>query len=90
LRNHDVPAAMILLNQERAAFTGLAPVTATTEAAAWTQLRAERGAVLWLKGRRLWDLRRWLAEGRNTFLQGRDRCVPPSANEVASNPNLSP
>jgi hypothetical protein len=48
----------------------------------------ERGAVLWLEGRRLWDLRRWLASGRNTALQGRSTCVPISLEEIGANPNL--
>jgi hypothetical protein len=87
LRNSDVAGAMTLVNQERATY-GLAAVTATTTAAAWTVLQSERGLVLWLEGRRLWDLRRWFAEGTNTFLTGRDKCLPPSADEQASNPNL--
>lgn len=87
LRNNDAPGAVLLINQERAAYS-LAPITAATADAAWTILQSERGAVTWLEGRRLWDLRRWFAEGRNTFLANRDKCVPPSANEQASNPNL--
>lgn len=87
LRGGDVAGTMTLINQERATFS-LAPLTATTAAAAWTALQSERGYVLWLEGRRFWDLRRWFAEGTNTALQGRDKCLPPSANERASNPNL--
>lgn len=87
LRSNDVNGAMTLINAQRATFS-LAPLTATTADAAWTILQSERGHVLWLEGRRLWDLRRWFAEGRNTFLQGRDKCLPPSADEQASNPNL--
>lgn len=87
LRSGDVAGAMTLINAQRATFS-LASLTATTASEAWTILQAERGLVLWLEGRRLWDLRRWFAEGRNTFLQGRDKCLPPSADEQASNPNL--
>ncbi|MEO7998037.1 MAG: RagB/SusD family nutrient uptake outer membrane protein, partial [Gemmatimonadaceae bacterium] len=87
LRTGDVNGAMTLINTERATFA-LAPLTATTAAAAWPILQSERGLVLWLEGRRLWDLRRWLVEGTNTFLQSRDKCLPPSADEQASNPNL--
>jgi hypothetical protein len=87
LRNGDVAGAMTLINQERASY-GLPAVTATTSAAATTILQAERGSVLWLEGRRLWDLRRWLVAGTNNFLNGRDKCIPPSANEVAANPNF--
>jgi starch-binding outer membrane protein, SusD/RagB family len=88
LRAGDLTTTTSLINQERATF-GLAALTATTTAAAWTALQSERGYVLWLEGRRLWDLRRWFAEGTNSFLQGRDKCLPPSADEQASNPNLT-
>jgi len=88
LRNSDVAATMTLINQQRAAVS-LAPLSATTVDAAWAILQSERSYVLWLEGRHLWDLRRWLAEGRNAFLQNRDKCIPPSANERASNPNLT-
>jgi hypothetical protein len=66
----------------------LPALTATTVDAAWTILMRERGAVLWLEGRRLWDLRRWLASGRNTALQGRSTCVPISLEEIGANINL--
>ena len=88
LRNNDVAGAMALINQERASFS-LPAITAATVNDTWTTLKSERGYLLWLEGRRLWDLRRWFAEGRDTFLQNRDKCMPPSANEQASNPNLS-
>jgi len=88
LRSGDVAGTMTLINQERTTF-GLAALTATTTAAARTALQSERGYVLWLEGRHLWDLRRWFVEGTNTFLQGRDKCIPPSADEQASNPNLT-
>lgn len=87
LRNSDVTNAMLFINQARAV-SSLAAVTATTVDAAWTILMRERGAVLWLEGRRLWDLRRWLASGRNTALQGRSTCVPISLEEIGANPNL--
>jgi hypothetical protein len=89
LRNGDIAGMTTLINQERALYTGLAaqPVPATT-AAAWTLLQAERGSVTWLEGRRLWDLRRWLVAGTNTFLATRSKCIPVSVNEMAANPNL--
>ncbi|MEP6619123.1 MAG: RagB/SusD family nutrient uptake outer membrane protein [bacterium] len=87
LRAGDVTNAMLLINAERTTFA-LAPLAATTTAAAWTALQSERGLLLWLEGRRLWDLRRWFAEGTNTFLTGRDKCLPVSADEAASNSNL--
>jgi starch-binding outer membrane protein, SusD/RagB family len=87
LRTGDVAGAMTLINQERAT-SGLAALTATTTAAAQVILQSERGAVLWLEGRRLWDLRRWQAAGTSTFLTGRASCLPPSSVEQASNPNF--
>lgn len=87
LRNNDVANAMTLINQGRAV-SSLPALTATTVDQAWTILMRERGAVLWLEGRRLWDLRRWLATGRNTTLQGRSTCVPISLEEIGANPNL--
>jgi hypothetical protein len=89
LRTGDVAGAMTLINQERAT-SGMAALTATTAAAAQAILQSERGAVLWLEGRRLWDLRRWQAAGTSTFLTGRATCLPPSSVEQASNPNFHP
>lgn len=87
LRDENVDDAMDLVNEERAHY-GLGSVSAPTVDSAWTILKFERGAVVWLEGRRLWDLRRWYAEGRDNFLDGRDKCVPVSANEEGANPNL--
>ena len=94
LRNNDVAAAMTLINQQRAFYSTTAnplpALTATTVAQAWPILQKERGAVLWLETRRLWDLRRWNAEPapiKNTFLDSRDKCIPISENERLSNPN---
>lgn len=87
LRNGDVAGSMALINQERASY-GMAPLAATTTAAAETILQSERGAVLWLEGRRLWDLRRWQVDGTNTFLNGRATCLPVSSTEQAANPNF--
>jgi hypothetical protein len=96
LRANDVPGAMTLINQQRAFYSTTAnPLPAitgiTTEAEAWPILQKERGAVVWLENRRLWDLRRWNAEPapiKNTYLDGRDKCIPISENERLSNPNL--
>ncbi|HUQ80807.1 MAG TPA: RagB/SusD family nutrient uptake outer membrane protein [Gemmatimonadaceae bacterium] len=95
LRNNDVAGAMALINQQRAFYsttaTPLPPLTATTAAEAWPILQKERGAVLWLETRRLWDLRRWNAEAapiKNSFLDNRDKCIPISENERLSNPNV--
>jgi len=96
LRSNDVAGAMALINQQRAFYrTSASPLpdlTATTPAAAWPILQKERGAVVWLEARRLWDLRRWNAEPapiKNTYLDNRDKCIPISLNEKNSNPNLS-
>jgi hypothetical protein len=89
LRSGDIAGMTTLLNTARAQYTGLATLTApTTTAAAWQMLQFERGAVLWLESRRLWDMRRWYAEGTSTFLAGRNKCIPVSDNEYAANPNL--
>ncbi len=87
LRANDVTNAMVYINQERASFT-LPALTATTVDQVWPILQRERGAVLWLEGRRLWDLRRWGAEGKSTALGTRAACMPISAEELGSNPNL--
>lgn len=87
LRDEDLGGAIGLIDQERAHY-GLGSVSASSLDSAWTILKFERGAVVWLEGRRLWDLRRWYAEGRDNFLEGRDKCVPISADERGSNPNL--
>jgi hypothetical protein len=89
LRGGDITGMTTLINQERALYAGLTPVTApanTTDA--WTLLQNERGSVTWLEGRRLWDLRRWLVAGTNNFLATRSKCIPVSVNETAANPNL--
>jgi hypothetical protein len=96
LRNNDVAGAMGLINQQRAFYRSssspLPDLTATTAAEAWPILQNERGAVVWLELRRLWDLRRWNAEPapiKNTYLDERDKCIPISLNEKNSNPNVS-
>lgn len=91
LRGSDIAGAFTFINQQRAvsAMTALtAPADLPT---AWATLEKEKGAVLWLEGRRLGDLRRWYAESgpaHNTFLEGRDKCIPISLNELQTNPNL--
>jgi starch-binding outer membrane protein, SusD/RagB family len=92
LRDDNVAQAMQHINQMRA-FHSLPALTASTAAEAWPTLQHERGAVLWIEGRRFHDLRRWHAENllppaEATWFAGRDKCVPISQNEVNSNPNL--
>ena len=83
--------AMAFVNQVRA-HHGLTALSATTAEAAWPILQSERGKTLWLEGRRFWDLRRWNAAtgpAKNTFLDGKDKCVPISERERLTNPNIS-
>jgi hypothetical protein len=91
LRGSDIAGAFTLINQQRAVYA-LPPLTAPADlASAWTILEKEKGAVLWLEGRRLGDLRRWNAEtgaSHNSFLDSRDKCIPISLNELQTNPNL--
>jgi hypothetical protein len=88
LRSGDIATMTSLINTERGLYS-LAAVTAPANtAAAWTMLQSERGSVVWLEGRRLWDLRRWGVEGTNTFLATRSKCIPVSTNELAANANL--
>jgi hypothetical protein len=100
LRAGDVPGAMALINQQRELHNNrtatppqipLPPLTAATDTAAWAILQKERAAVLWIEGRRFWDLRRWNAEPapiKHPFLDSRDKCIPVSEEEENSNPNV--
>ena len=69
----------------------LSPWEASTAEEAWTALKRERGVELWLEGRRLADLRRWLEEGtpgEMEDMQGRSLCFPIGTTERNTNPNL--
>src|SRR5690625_7587279 len=84
--NENVGEAITLINEGRV-YHGLEPVTAASIDEAWDHLHRERGADLWLEGRRFWDLRRWFADGAGTpsyhnFLEGRDTCVPIGKQEI--------
>lgn len=98
LRGNDIPGAMGFVNQQRAVY-GLAALPAPANRdAAWRTLQRERGAVLWIEGRRLGDLRRWYAEGNRQFMAESDprlatwgeraQCIPVSDEEVRTNPNF--
>ena len=91
LRGGDIPGAFALINQQRTVYAMTALTAPADLPTAWTTFEKERGAVLWLEGRRLWDLRRWNAEtgpSHNGFLDKRDKCIPISLNELQTNPNL--
>lgn len=90
--NEDVTAAMNLINQGRD-YHNLDDLSAADLEEAWEHLQNERGADMWLEGRRFWDLRRWHAEGPSSpayhpYLEGRDTCVPIGQEELGMNPNL--
>jgi hypothetical protein len=88
LRSNDLAGFTDRVNEARA-FNNLTAISQPANADdAWTILKRERGAIVWIEGRRLWDLRRWNAEGKDSFLTDRDKCIPISRNEIDSNPNL--
>jgi hypothetical protein len=91
LRADDIPTAYARMNEARAFYGMDALPVAADLAAAWAELRYERGATLWLEGRRFSDLRRWYAESgpaHDDFFADRAKCVPISEAERLSNPNL--
>lgn len=91
LRADDIAGAYGYMNQARAEYGMDALPVAADLAAAWADLRFERGATLWLEGRRFEDLRRWYEDtgpAHDDSFEGRDVCVPISQAERQSNPNL--
>lgn len=90
LRSGDVQGAVSAINEVRL-LAGVDPVTADDLVGAWTALKRERGIELWLEGRRLGDLRRWISEaspGEAEDMSGRDTCFPIGTTEVDTNPNI--
>lgn len=89
--NQDIAAAYARMNEARAHY-GMDPLPAAADlAGAWADLRYERGATLWLEGRRFSDLRRWFEDtgpAHDDFMANRDRCLPIAQAERLSNPNL--
>lgn len=88
--NQDIDEALGYINEGRD-FHGLDPVEADNLEEAWEILHYERGADMWLEGRRFWDLRRWNNDegpANHPFLDGRDNCVPIGLEEIGSNENL--
>ncbi len=91
LQAGDVAESIGLINHARAPLNLAELPVPATMSEAWALLMNERGADLYLEGRRLWDLRRWFAEGligEWKELAGHDKCIPISQAERASNPNL--
>jgi len=66
--------------------------TATGETETWTALKRERGIELWLEGRRLGDLFRWVENstpGDMESVEDRIRlCFPVAQSERQANPNV--
>ena len=83
-QDQDVGLVESTINAIRGQASVGSTVSLNTEEEAWSALRRERAIVLWMEGRRLWELRRF----DDPFLDGRDSCLPPSQNEEATNPNL--
>jgi starch-binding outer membrane protein, SusD/RagB family len=100
LRDGQWPEAMGLVNGIRTSVisdvTGqpLEAWEANNAEEAWTFLKLERRLELWLEGRRLGDLRRWIIEGAPGELQadeqmtGRYLCFPIGNGERDTNPNV--
>ena len=91
-RNNDIAGAFTLINQQRAQYRLNALAAPNDLATAWKVFQTEYGAVVWLEGRRLWQMRRWQAASgpsHVTFLDGRANCIPISLAEMQSNPNAS-
>ena len=99
LRRDEAQEAIDILNALRASVTSDLdgePLQAWPDsddvAEAWGRLKTERGIELWLEGRRLADLRRWVADGspgEATDVSDRVRlCFPIAQTELEANPNL--
>jgi starch-binding outer membrane protein, SusD/RagB family len=97
LRNGNITEAFNRINAQRAQYGMPALTPSATLADAWRVLGRERGAVVWLEARRLWDLRRWYnqdGDARAMVLEriptfaDRDKCIPISRTERETNPNL--
>lgn len=90
IRSGDWQGGFGLVNQGRAELE-VPAWSASSVADAWVALKRERGIQLWLEGRRLGDLDRWIAgntPGAVEDMTGRNTCFPIGQTELESNPNL--
>lgn len=92
LRNGQWQQATEIVNQIRTS-AGMEAWSVSGLEEAWTALQRERGIELWLEGRRLGDIHRWLSDSSNPRggiddMTGRSTCFPISQIERDSNPNL--
>jgi hypothetical protein len=98
LRNGNIGQAFTYINQGRAVHNLPALTAPTSLLDAWRTLITERGAVTWLEGRRMWDLRRWHAQGGDPqaivleripdYATRENQCMPISLEELQTNDNL--
>jgi len=94
----DWGAALILINSLRQGLmsdhsgTQIPLRTASNLEEGWTALKEERKLELWLEGRRMGDLRRWIAAstpGAMEDMSSRIRlCAPVANSERVNNPNI--
>jgi hypothetical protein len=99
LRAGNWEDALMLLNSLRAELvsdvTGepLDPWTATNATEAWSVLKRERGIELWLEGRRLGDLWRWVDQDTPGEMEDVTNlirlCMPIAKSEMQTNPNIA-
>jgi len=90
LRSGDLAGALSALNQTRIELS-LPSWTAATLDEAWVALKRERGIQVWLEGRRLGDLHRWLADkspGVVEDMTGRSTCFPIGQTKSETNPSV--
>ncbi|HSG09335.1 MAG TPA: RagB/SusD family nutrient uptake outer membrane protein [Longimicrobiales bacterium] len=91
LRSNDIATAYTHMNAARDVYKMAHLTQAADMTAAWADLQYERGATMWLEGRRFGDLRRWFADtgpAHNDFFASRDKCLPISKAERLANANL--
>ncbi|MQA89397.1 MAG: RagB/SusD family nutrient uptake outer membrane protein [Gemmatimonas sp.] len=104
LRSGNWEGALTLVNSLRSE-TGVEPRMAASSEDAWTHLKRERGIELWLEARRMYDVRRWLAEDTpgitldiletangvmsDSHLEEQAVCFPIPDAERETNPNIS-